>query len=296
MDAWLREAWQWVYNGWETGNLWFRNAIRFYVVWFVALTVVGLMGSNGQVLAGWVNLMPLALVPIVLLAYIDPLVVAAVNRNNAGHSVGTKILMVLGGTFAYGIYLQLVPVYNNLNWFPIFLGTVLSMICFLPAPSGNAKKWVMRAGVVIIVILTWSWTYNGGKAPQAITPSTGTSDTTTGTVRNFVLAFTGGYPICGATQGVKEVSLPGLVEVELREDCWSGPISLPDGSDYHVRVRNGAGWLAYQWPNGKWKRYGADDNSSVNFVGIRSFRLMGQGIARVSTRRNSDSQPEMEEK
>lgn len=285
----LAEVWNWSLDIWDTGNHWARWAIGIIVPWPILVVFAALLPTAvAYVVVPIVALLPILAIVFLLIAALDPLVLAVLAAFRSGRRILRTAGAVIGAELVFGLYLALLPVGNRRGLVPIlFLAAVA--LPFLSLITGGWGKWLRRFAVLVLLFVTllffvptiapalagrW-WTQEARVGQDIRTNGVGAilPDVS-------VAASTGRYPFCDDTEAGLNVTLATREHtLQLHPDCWSGWVSMPT-APYTFRIKHGKPMEMRFW-NGRRLMVQPQDKIWVGDIGSDNFRLRGEEVVTI---------------
>lgn len=135
---------------WNTGNRWARIAIAVIVLWPLLLIVVAMAGIPA--LTSFLALAPIAAILLLIFAFFDPLLIAAVATFPQGRKILRWIVMLISVELIIGVYCSVVPVWNDRGLIPLafLVAVVLLLLSFFAGVFGQR---VLKVTIYILLLL-----------------------------------------------------------------------------------------------------------------------------------------------
>jgi len=146
----FQEIWAIIVGLWNTGNRWIRWAIVISIVWPLAILQIALLGWQSMV--SYIALIPLFIILLLFIAWLNPLVVVAVAVIPGGKRALRWLAGIIAVELMIGIYLSLVPIIKNPGFLPLLI-LVITAIAFIRI-SPIRTKWVKTILYISVVIIT----------------------------------------------------------------------------------------------------------------------------------------------
>lgn len=166
----LQALWRVTRALWNIGVPFARTAIRvvfgLIVVWPFVLLGTSFTGSAGIIAA--VALVPLAAVFLLILIY--PLVSGVLVAFPQGRTFYLWLAVVLFGEILIGLYLAVVPVWNNPGLIPVLalLVVVLGMFLILKRQFGFRQGWWFTTAVALAILVVTVAFFFSGKSEEEV--------------------------------------------------------------------------------------------------------------------------------
>ncbi len=238
MIQFLNEVWEVIAALWNTGVRFARVAIRVVLgvifVWPFALLGASLTGSSGFTAA--VALVPLAAILLLMLAY--PLVSGVLAALPQGRRFYLWLVIVLFGEMVIGLYLAVVPVWNNPGLIPVLVLLVVVLGMFLILKRQFVWRrggWFSTVLALAILSITFTFFFSGGKKEterRARKPDAVQAD-----ARVYEFIFNAGEVTDTVETG------PGSRHLVLSNQDWILVSALADGTPKEYLMRAGQGSL-----------------------------------------------------
>jgi len=145
----FQEIWAIIVAIWNTGNRWARWAIAVFISWPLMMVHFSIFFPA---FVPYVTLFPLFAIAILFIAWLDPLVVAAIATFSVGRRALRWLLAIIVVELMIGIYLSVVPIIKKPGLLPILILVVIAIAFIRLSPIKT--KWVRTILYALVVIIT----------------------------------------------------------------------------------------------------------------------------------------------
>lgn len=231
----LQELWAIFVALWNTGNRWLRNGLTLVLFWPIAIAISALIGYPAIVAI--VAMIPIMAIVFLFIAFIDPLVLAAVALVKSGRTALAWLAGIVAAELIIGVYFSLVPVWNDRELIPVMLLIAVTFFFLAIGTQGKLKKMAISILTLAVVILTIIFFLGGRKEAKKEMKGMFTS-TSYSFQQPAVVEKTCPEDLakCEPCEGAKNFEwpldkngkpLPQLVVDVSATNCWTGYVITP---------------------------------------------------------------------